>query len=160
MVTSPAFRAGEHPGASRGLSRAAGLVAGLLLGQIVLGALTTHRGWAALHIGGAVVVTLALGALAAGLGRHEGSPGAGRLHALLGLQLVAGLLAYLVRFTGTAVPGGEVAVLGLPVLHRALAALLLGETLRLALLTWPRAARGASASRTVARPAAPREVTA
>jgi hypothetical protein len=161
VVTSDAWTAGVAGPGSRGLSRAAGAAAALVLGQIVLGAFTTHQGRVALHVGGAVVTTLGLGALALALGRSPRRAWARRLQALLGLQLLVGVLVYVARFTGLAVPGGELAVLGVPVVHRALAALLLGETVRLALTAWPRPAAAPSAQRATARPArSPREVAA
>ena len=52
---------------------------------------------------------------------------------LLAVQLALGLGAYAVRFTDLAVPGGQGAVIALPVLHRAVGALLLGSTVALAL---------------------------
>jgi heme A synthase len=53
--------------------------------------------------------------------------------ALLAVQLALGLGAYMVRFTDLAVPGGQAAVIALPVAHRAVGALLLGSTVALAL---------------------------
>jgi hypothetical protein len=52
---------------------------------------------------------------------------------LLAVQLALGLGAYAVRFTDLAVPGGQGAVIALPVLHRAVGALLFGSTVALAL---------------------------
>jgi heme a synthase len=129
--------AGRTP-AGRWLAAAAAGAAGLVYGQVVLGALTTHAGWLGWHVGGAVVTTGGLGALLAGVRR--GAPGdptlgwwAGVLTGGLALQLALGLGAYVVRFTDLGVPGGALAAVALPVAHRAVGAVLLGSTVALAL---------------------------
>lgn len=109
--------------------------------QIVLGALTTHAGWAGPHVVGAVVVAGAGAALAAhALGhpaaRRELAGPARGLVILLGVQLALGIGAYVARFTGLAVPGGATAALALPVAHRLTAAFLLGTTVALTLRLW------------------------
>lgn len=112
-----------------------------LYGQIVLGALTTHAGWVNLHIGGGLVAVFAVAALAwRVLSRHGEVAGLGwrarAIGALLVVQVALGLGAYVGRFTGLGLPGGQVAVVGLPVAHRAVGALLFGLTVTLALETW------------------------
>jgi hypothetical protein len=67
---------------------------------------------------------------------------------LLLVQLTLGLGAYAVRFTDVAVPGGQLAVVALPVLHRAVGALLFGSVVALALQLGRRRALGV-----LARPA-------
>ena len=62
---------------------------------------------------------------------------------LLLLQLLLGLGAYTVRFTSLGVPGGQVTVVALPVLHRAVGALVLGSAVALALQLGRRRARHA-----------------
>jgi hypothetical protein len=64
------------------------------------------------------------------------------LLALLGLQLVLGIGAYVGRFTSLALPGGAVTGLALPVAHRLVASLLLGAAVVLVLRV---SAAGASA---------------
>ena len=59
-------------------------------------------------------------------------------------QLLLGLGAYVVRFTSLGVPGGQLAVVALPVLHRALGALVLGSAVALALQLSRRRALGAA----------------
>lgn len=113
-------------------------VTGALYGQIILGALTTHADWVNLHIGGGLVVVVAVAALAwRVLARHGAVAGLGGRTRAIGTLLVAqvalGLGAYGGRFTGLSLPGGEVAVIGLPVAHRAVGALLFGLTVTLAL---------------------------
>jgi hypothetical protein len=48
-------------------------------------------------------------------------------------QLALGVGAYAVRFTDLGVPGGQLAVVALPVLHRAVGALVLGSVTALGL---------------------------
>jgi hypothetical protein len=52
---------------------------------------------------------------------------------LLVLQLVLGVGAYTVRFTSLGIPGGPLSAIALPVVHRAVGALLLGSAVALAL---------------------------
>ena len=72
------------------------------------------------------------------------------LKVLLLLQLLLGVGAFTVRFTSVGVPGGQLAVIALPVLHRAVGALLFGSAVALALQLGRRRALGAE------RPAAGR----
>jgi cytochrome c oxidase assembly protein subunit 15 len=122
----------------------AGLAAGvaaLLCGQIVLGVLTTHAGWLAAHLGGAAVAVVGTGALVTTVHGRAGAAAPirwrGRLiGGLLVLQVGLGLGAFLARFTALAVPGGDLAVVGLLVAHRAVSALLLGLVVTLAMHAW------------------------
>jgi cytochrome c oxidase assembly protein subunit 15 len=135
------------PGVSRDLRRLSVAVALLLYGQIVLGALATHLGWATAHVGGAFVVVAAVGLLAGrALARPVSADGIGAwaraLATLLVVQVVLGVGAYLVRFTGLAVPGGQITAIGFPVAHRVVGAGLFGVTVVLTLRIWPRPAHG------------------
>jgi hypothetical protein len=62
--------------------------------------------------------------------------------ALLAVQLVLGVGAYVVRFTDLSVPAGQLAIVALPVLHRAAGALVLGGAVALALQLGRRRALG------------------
>lgn len=150
-VTSGGFGAAPAPLAprdGRALGPWAAAVAGLLYGQIVLGALTTHAGWVNLHLVGAVVAVGGATALAWRVLTGHGSVAALGWRArtlawLTALQVALGLGAYVARFTGLGLPAGEVAVIGLPVAHRAVGAALLGLTATLALEAWRRRPLGA-----------------
>ena len=156
-VTGPEWNrllsAGE---ASRlaGVARIGVVVATLLFGQVVLGALTTHNGWFAAHLTGAVVAVAGTGALGAtALGRARALPPirwrARVIVGLLVIQVGLGLGAFLTRFTGVAFPGGELAVIGLPVAHRAVSALLIGFVVTLTLHAWRLAPAGVGLGRTL-----------
>jgi hypothetical protein len=67
---------------------------------------------------------------------------------LLVVQVGLGLGAALVRFTGVGVPEGELSVVGLPVTHRVVSALLLGLVVTLALHAWRLALAGLGAGPT------------
>jgi hypothetical protein len=67
------------------------------------------------------------------------------LRSLLLAQLALGLGAFAVRFTDLGVPSGQLTVVALPVLHRAMGALVLGSTVALALQLGRRRALGAGA---------------
>jgi heme a synthase len=139
VVTSRRWRAPAADLAVAGGTRRLALAAAAALyGQIVLGALTTHAGWVTLHLAGAAVALVLTVALAGRLlAVHGGEPALSRPAALLGtlmvLQLVLGVGAYVVRFTGLAVPAGATLTLALPVTHRMTASLLLGLVVALAL---------------------------
>ena len=136
-LAAPTSETGSRPGSR--LAVLATVVTLILYGQIVLGALATHGGWARTHIGGAVV---AVGAVTILVGSARGAPDAGvvglgrGLGGLLVLQVTLGLGAYLARSTGVAVPGGEAVAIGLPVAHRVVGAGLLGTSVALALRAW------------------------
>jgi hypothetical protein len=79
---------------------------------------------------------------------------------LLLAQLALGLGAYAVRFTDLAVPGGQLAVVALPVLHRAVGALVFGSVVALALQLGRRWALGAGARTTLGAARVAREASA
>lgn len=109
--------------------------AALLYVQIVFGALLTHVGLVALHLAGAVAVFVLVPVVTARLRRTAdpvARPLAVTLIALLGLQLVAGTGAWIVRFTDAVLPGGTTTGLALPVTHRLLGSLILGAAAALA----------------------------
>jgi cytochrome c oxidase assembly protein subunit 15 len=151
VITGLGWRAPTVVPASAGrLAPLAGLAVAVVYGQIVLGALTTHAAALWWHVVGAVVTTAVLIALA--LAVLRGTPEdsvlvfwARMVKVLLAVQLMLGLGAYAVRFTDLAVPGGQAAVVALPVLHRAIGALVLGATVALALQLARRRALGARA---------------
>jgi cytochrome c oxidase assembly protein subunit 15 len=147
VTTSPLRAPGGAPRGPGGRSRERRLgllaltAAAVLYVQIVLGALTTHAGWVTLHVAWAVVAVSAVLALAGRLRAARGlAPDPGWpsrvLVPLLGLQVLLGLGAYAVRFTGIGLPGGEALVVGLPVAHRAAGALLFAVTVALSLGVW------------------------
>jgi cytochrome c oxidase assembly protein subunit 15 len=124
------------------------LAAAVVYGQIVLGAFTTHGSAVWWHVAGAGVTTVVL--VGVGLAVLRGAPEdpvlvwwARAVKALLLLQLLLGVGAFTVRFTSVGVPGGQLAVLALPVLHRAVGALLFGSAVALALQIGRRRALGA-----------------
>ncbi len=136
VFTSRGWRE-EPPAVAGGRLRALGLAAvGLLYVQIVFGALLTHAGVVALHLVGAAavftVVPMVTARARATGGRAIARPAA-LLLALLLLQLVLGVGAYLARFSPIGLPGGQATVLALPVAHRLVAAMILGAALTLAL---------------------------
>ena len=136
-----------------GVALLAGGIAIVLCGQIVLGALTTHAGWLTMHLAGGAVAVTGTGALVAVVLRraHALAPVRWRALAIGGLLVVQvglGLGAALVRFTGVGVPGGELSVVGLPVAHRVVSALLLGLVVTLALHAWRLALAGLGAGPT------------
>jgi heme a synthase len=158
-LTGPAWNRMEPPSDVTRLGGIAVLAVGVaivLFGQVVLGALTTHAGWLTAHLGGAVVAVGGTGVLVLGtLGRARALAPIRWRGRLIGGLLVAqvglGLGAYLARFTGVAVPGGELAVVSLPVAHRAVSALLLGLVVTLALHAWRLAPAGVGADQTSGR---------
>jgi cytochrome c oxidase assembly protein subunit 15 len=121
--------------------------------QIVLGALATHAGWVNLHIAGAAVAVTAVGLLAGRLISAD-EPGwrtPGRaMAALTAVQVALGLGAYVVRFTALGVPGGEAVVIGFPVVHRAVAAVLFAVAVVVLLRAWRWAPAGPGMDRLAA----------
>jgi cytochrome c oxidase assembly protein subunit 15 len=129
-----------------------GLAVGVAYGQVVLGALTTHAGGLWWHVAGAAVTTGVLVGLSLAVLRGAGDDPVlawwGRtVKGLLAIQLALGLGAYAVRFTDIGVLGGQLAVIALPVAHRAVGALVLGSTVALALQLARRATLSARTSR-------------
>jgi heme a synthase len=139
VVTGPGWRAPSVvPAGARRLAPLGSLAAAVAYGQVVLGAFTTHAAGLWWHVVGAAVTTGVLVglALAVLLGTGEDPVlvwWARAVKALLAAQLALGLGAYAVRFTDLGLPGGQVAVVALPVAHRALGALVLGASVALAL---------------------------
>jgi heme a synthase len=117
-------------------TRALTLTAALLVYlQIVFGALLTHAGRLDLHLAGAVVVFALVPMVTARLRRTSdvvAAPTASTLLALLGLQLGLGIGAYLARFSGVWIPGGQLTMLALPVAHRLVGGLILAAAVVLA----------------------------
>jgi cytochrome c oxidase assembly protein subunit 15 len=129
------------------LTSLAYLAVAVVYGQILLGAFTTHGPAVWWHVAGAVVTTGVLAGVALAVLRGAWDDPvlawwARAVEGLLLIQLLLGVGAYAVRFTGLAVPGGQVAVVALPVLHRAVGALVLGSTVALALQLGRRRALG------------------
>lgn len=107
--------------------------------QIVFGALLTHAGRIDLHLAGAVAVFVVLPMLTARLRRRGdavAAPVARVLLALLALQLLLGIGAYLSRFTPLWIPGGQVTMLALPVAHRLAGGIVFALTVILAVRVW------------------------
>ncbi len=132
------------------LAPVAGLAVGVAYGQVVLGAFTAHAGALWWHVAGAVVTTGVLVGLSLAVLRGAGADPVlgwwGRtVKVLLAVQLALGLGAYTARFTDVGLPGDQLAVITLPVAHRAVGALLLGATVALALQLARRRARPAGA---------------
>lgn len=159
VVTGHGWRAPSVvPAGARRLAPAGGLAAVVVYGQVVLGAFTTHGPAAWWHVAGAVVTAgVVVGVALAVLRGAREDPllawWARAAKVLLLAQLALGLGAYAVRFTDLAVPGGQFAVVALPVLHRAVGALVFGSVVALALQLGRRRALGAGAR--LARRAAP-----
>ena len=103
--------------------------------QIVLGALLTHAGWLWLHVAGALVVFAVVPILTARARRTRDAvavPLSRMLLALLGLQAALGVGAYFARFSPIWIPGEQLTVLAVPVVHRLLGGLILAATVVLA----------------------------
>jgi heme a synthase len=134
FVTS---RAAQRPrfAADAGLRRLSMLTVAAIYVQIVLGALLTHAGWLWLHVAGAVVV-FAVTPIVTARSRRRGDPVAAPLArgllVLLMVQLLLGLGAYLSRFSGLWIPGEQLTMLVLPVMHRVVGGLLLATSVVLA----------------------------
>lgn len=133
-LTSPASAA-PRPAVSPGLRGLAFTATALTYLQIVLGALVTHTGRVEAHLVGAVVVFAVIPMLTARVrrsGDRVGTRAAQWVLAVLALQLFLGVGSFIARFTDTALTG-TVAALILPVAHRAVAGLLFGLVVVLAL---------------------------
>jgi cytochrome c oxidase assembly protein subunit 15 len=125
--------------ADAGLRRLALAAVAALYGQIVLGALLTHAGWLWLHVGGAVVVFAVTPLVTARARRGGDAVAAAFARALLALLVVQALLgtgAYLARFSGWWIPGGQLTMLALPVAHRLVGGLLFAIAVVLAVRLW------------------------
>ena len=122
-------------------------------GMTMRGGISRHAGQFAAHVGGAVVAVTGTGALVAAALRRAPALAPIRWRArviggLLVIQVGLGLGAFLARFTGVAVPGGQLAGIGLPVAHRVVSALLLGLVVTLALHAWRLAPAGIGVGQT------------
>ena len=134
-LTSPAARTPMRVRADGGLRRSTLVAVAVTYAQIVLGALVTHAGWLWLHVGGAVAVFAVVPVVTARARRTGDAvarPLARALLGLLGLQLALGIGAYLARFSPIWIPGEQVTILALPVIHRLVGGLLLAATVVLA----------------------------
>ena len=111
------------------------MAVGLVYLQIVFGALLTHQGRLAFHLTGALLVFVLVPIVTA-RARRSGDPVAATMARVLlvavGAQLILGVGSYLARFSPIALPGGQIAMLVLPVVHRAVASVVLGAALVLA----------------------------
>jgi heme a synthase len=136
------------PEGARRLASLGGFAVAVVYGQIVLGAFTTHATALWWHVGGAVATTAILIGLTVSVLRGAREDPvllwwARAVKVGLVAQLVLGVGAYGVRFTDLEVPGGQLAVVALPVLHRAIGALVLGSVTALGLHLNRRRALGA-----------------
>jgi heme a synthase len=136
------------PEGARRLAPLGGFAVAVVYGQIVLGAFTTHATALWWHVGGAVATTVVLIGLTVSVLRGAREDPvllwwARAVKVGLVAQLVLGVGAYSVRFTDLGVPGGHVAVVALPVLHRAVGALVLGSVTAFGLQLGRRRALGA-----------------
>ena len=149
VVTGRAWRTpAVVPAGAERLAAPGRWAAVVVYGQIVLGALTTHGPAVWWHVAGAGITTVVLVGVA--LVVLRGAPEdpvlvwwARAVKMLLLVQLLLGVGAFTVRFTSVGVPGGQLAVIALPVLHRAVGALLFGSAVALALQLGRRRALGA-----------------
>jgi cytochrome c oxidase assembly protein subunit 15 len=112
--------------------------------QIVFGAFLTHAGHIDLHLVGALGVFALVPVVTARLrrtGDAVAAPAARLLLILIGVQLVLGIGAYLARFSAVWIPGGQLTMLILPVVHRLAGGLILAAVVVLAVrvLAGPRA---------------------
>jgi cytochrome c oxidase assembly protein subunit 15 len=117
---------------TRALTLAAALAIYL---QIVFGALLTHAGRLDLHLAGALAVFVLVPVVTARLrrtGDAVATPAARVLLALLGVQVLLGVGAYLARFSAVWIPGGQVTMLAVPVAHRLAGGLILAAAVVLA----------------------------
>jgi cytochrome c oxidase assembly protein subunit 15 len=139
VVTGRAWAvpSGVAPGAAR-VAWLGPVAVAVVYGQVVLGAFTTHGTAVGGHLTGAVVSTGVLVAVALAVLRAAPEDRvltwwARAVKTLLLGQLLLGVGAYAARFTDLGMPGGQVAVVTMPVLHRVVGALLLASTVALAL---------------------------
>jgi cytochrome c oxidase assembly protein subunit 15 len=134
LVTSARMRrpAVTVDAGTRALTLAAAL---LVYAQIVFGALLTHAGRLDLHLAGAVAVFVLVPVVTARLrrtGDAVAAPAARLLLALLVVQLLLGVGAYLARFSAVWIPGGQATMLAVPVAHRLVGGLILAAAVVLA----------------------------
>jgi cytochrome c oxidase assembly protein subunit 15 len=134
LMTAPRGRVAA-PRVEPALRGLAVLAAVLVYVQIVFGALLTHAGRIDLHLAGAVLVFVLVPIVAAQL-RRTGDPVAAPVsrlvNILLGIQLLLGIGAFLVRFSPIWIPGEQITVTAFPVAHRLVGSLILGSVVALA----------------------------
>jgi len=134
VLTSARMAAPAPPldAATRGLAVVA---AALVYFQIVFGALLTHAGHLVLHLAGAAAVFVVTPMTTARLRRSGdavAAPAARVALALLGVQVLLGAGSYLARFSAIWIPGGQLTLLVLPVMHRLAGGVLLAATVVMA----------------------------
>jgi cytochrome c oxidase assembly protein subunit 15 len=134
-VVVAALTSSRHQMPVRGVDRSMRALtlaaAALVYVQIVFGALITHAGWIALHLVGAAAVFTVVPVATARLqrtGDPVAAPIARLLLALLGVQLLLGAGSFLSRFTPIWIPGDQLTVVALPVVHRLVASLIFGAS--------------------------------
>ena len=166
VVTGRGWQAPSSvPARAPQLASLGSLAVAVVYGQVVLGAFTTHGTAVWWHVAGAIVATgVLVGTVLAVLRGAREDPilawWARAVKVLVLVQLLLGLGAYAVRFTSLGMPGGQVAVVALPVLHRAVGALVLGSAVALALQLGRRRALGAGMRAAPRMAAVRREVAA
>lgn len=148
-------RMAEPAPAVDGATRALTVVtAALVYVQIVFGALLTHAGYLAVHLAGATAVFV-VAPLATARLRRSGdtvaAPAARIALALLAVQLLLGAGSYLARFSAVSIPGGQLTLLVLPVVHRLAGGLLLATTVVMAVRVLAAAPRAGAAGLAPAR---------
>jgi len=153
------------PAGAHRLTAFASLAVAVVYGQILLGAFTTHGPAVWWHVAGAMVTTGVLFGTALAVLREAAEDPvlawwARAMEGLLVAQLALGVGAYSARFTSLWVPGGQLTVVALPVVHRAIGALLFGSTVALALQLRRRCALGVGTSGTARLVAVRTEVMA
>jgi cytochrome c oxidase assembly protein subunit 15 len=140
LFTAPNGRKDETAGAASttSLKRLGVLTTGAVYLQIVLGAFLTHWGRLDAHLVGAAGLLILIPLFGVQVVRRfRGDPSlvlmARAMKVLFVIQLLLGGGAYLVRFTGVALPFESLASLALPVTHRVMGSLILGLSLALTL---------------------------
>lgn len=148
-------RMAEPAPAVDGATRALTVVtAALVYVQIVFGALLTHAGYLAVHLAGATAVFVVAPLVTARLRRSGdtvAAPAARIALALLAVQLLLGAGSYLARFSAVSIPGGQLTLLVLPVVHRLAGGLLLATTVVMAVRVLAAAPRAGAAGLAPAR---------
>jgi heme a synthase len=134
LLTAPRGRIAAAP-VEPALRGFAVLAAVLVYVQIVFGALLTHAGRIDLHLAGAVLVFVLVPIVTARLRRSGdavAAPVSRLVIVLLGVQLLLGVGSFLARFSPIWVPGEQLTVTALPIVHRLVASLILAAVVVLA----------------------------
>src|SRR5262249_6837413 len=120
---------------ARSLKALTVVAAALVYVQIVFGALLTHAGRLDFHLAGSALVFVVV-PLVTAQSRRTGdavaAPLATLLLVLLGVQLILGAGSFLAPSSSLWMPGGQTAVVFLPVAHRLTGSLILGAAVALA----------------------------